>query len=43
MADKIINEMIDKDIKPNFLVYTKVKKCLAWKNMNDLSSELTSM
>ncbi|KAE9619917.1 putative tetratricopeptide-like helical domain-containing protein [Lupinus albus] len=39
-SQKILYEMMDKGLKPNFPVYMKIKKCLQKINEKDLSSEL---
>lgn len=41
LAQKILNEMMDKGLKPNFPVYMKIRKCLQKKNEKDLSLELS--
>ncbi|KAK7266748.1 hypothetical protein RIF29_19402 [Crotalaria pallida] len=40
LAQRILFEMMDKGLKPNFPVYMKIKKCLQKNNEKDLSLEL---
>jgi pentatricopeptide repeat protein len=40
-SQKILHEMMDKGLKPNYSVYMKIRKCLEKKNKNDMSLELS--
>lgn len=41
LSHRILHEMMDKGLKPNYSVYMKIRKCLEKKNKQDLSLELS--
>ncbi|XP_050906653.1 pentatricopeptide repeat-containing protein At5g02860 [Lathyrus oleraceus] len=42
LSQRILREMMDRGLKPNYSVYMKIRKCLEKKNKKDLSLELST-